>query len=57
MDAETYHRECIREIHERARREALPHINALVQIESLKPPKPFLVRTDGKGHVLMPTRY
>ena len=46
--AEEYHREAIREIHDRARREAEPHIQALVRIESSRPPKPTIA-TLGDG--------
>lgn len=42
MTNEEMLREKIREIHERAKAEAQPYIDALVQIESLRPPTPVI---------------
>lgn len=46
MDRETYLLEAIREIGERARREAQPYVDELMKLESLKPPPVFVIPAD-----------
>ena len=52
MTEEEYHREAIAEIHRRAKAEAKPHIDALVLIESSRPPRPMIVMTDENGLII-----
>lgn len=56
MDVEQYHRDCIRKIADHARREAQYHIDALVRLESLKPPKPMVVSIDVDGNPMISLR-
>tara|TARA_R110000868_G_C10615986_1_gene741831 strand:+ start:283 stop:480 length:198 start_codon:yes stop_codon:yes gene_type:complete len=46
IDHETWLRERIREIAERARQEAQPYVDQLVMLESLKPPRPIFIPVD-----------